>query len=76
MSAIDYTLHCTDDSLPFIAMWYGGTIALCALAGAVLSPRLLRWRGTEKFCRWHALGESCYWVQVRSLRTCQVTRHG
>lgn len=43
MSAAGYALHCTDDSLPFIALWYGGTIALCMLAGAVLGPRLLRW---------------------------------
>lgn len=43
MSAIGYALHCTGDSLPFIALWYGGTIALCALAGAMLGPRLLRW---------------------------------
>jgi hypothetical protein len=42
-SAIGYALHCTDDSLPFIAVWYGGTIALCTLAGAALGPRLLRW---------------------------------
>jgi hypothetical protein len=43
VSAIAYSLHCTDDSLPFIALWYGGTIILCALAGAILGPRLLRW---------------------------------
>lgn len=43
VSAIGYALHCTDDSLPFIAVWYGGTIALCTLAGALLGPRLLRW---------------------------------
>lgn len=43
MSATGYALHCTDDSLPFIALWYGGTIALCTLAGAALGPRLLRW---------------------------------
>lgn len=42
-SAIAYALHCTDDSLPFIAVWYGGTIVLCTVAGAVLGPRLLRW---------------------------------
>jgi DNA-binding XRE family transcriptional regulator len=30
-------------SLPFVAVWYGGTIALCTLAGARLGPRLLRW---------------------------------
>ena len=43
VSAMAYALHCTDDSLLFVAVWYGGTIALCTLAGAVLGPRLLRW---------------------------------
>jgi len=36
----EYALHCMADSLPFIAIWYGGTIALCTLAGAKLGPRL------------------------------------
>jgi hypothetical protein len=43
VSAVGYALHCTDDSLPFIAIWYGGTMLLCTLAGAALGPRLLRW---------------------------------
>jgi hypothetical protein len=43
ISAVAYALHCTDDSLPFVALWYGGTIVLCTLAGAALGPRLLRW---------------------------------
>ena len=43
VSAAGYALHCTDDSLPFVALWYGGTIALCTLVGAMLGPRLLRW---------------------------------
>ena len=43
VSAMGYALHCTGGSLPFIALWYGGTIALCTLAGAMLGPRLLRW---------------------------------
>ena len=43
LSAAGYALHCTDDSLPFVAVWYGSTILLCTLAGAVLGPRLLRW---------------------------------
>lgn len=43
ISAMAYALHCTDDSVPFVAVWYGGTIALCTLAGALLGPRLLRW---------------------------------
>jgi hypothetical protein len=43
ISAAAYALHCPDDSLPFVALWYGGTIVLCTLAGAVLGPRLLHW---------------------------------
>jgi hypothetical protein len=43
ISAFAYSLHCTDDSFPFIALWYGLTIALCAVLGGVLGPRLLRW---------------------------------
>ena len=43
VSAMGYALHCTDDSLPFVAVWYGGTIVLCTLAGVALGPRLLRW---------------------------------
>jgi hypothetical protein len=43
ISAAGYALHCTDDSLPFIALWYGGAILMCTLAGALLGPRLLRW---------------------------------
>jgi len=43
VSAAGYALHCTDDSLPFIALWYSATIALCTIAGAMLGPRLLRW---------------------------------
>jgi hypothetical protein len=43
ISAVAYALHCMDDSLPFVAVWYGGTIVLCTLVGAALGPRLLRW---------------------------------
>ncbi len=43
VSAMAYAVHCTDDSLPFVAVWYGSTIVLCTLAGAALGPRLLRW---------------------------------
>ena len=43
LSATGYALHCVDDSVPFVALWYGGTIALCMLAGAAFGPRLLRW---------------------------------
>ena len=43
ISATAYAFHCMDDSVPFLALWYGGTIILCTAAGAVLGPRLLRW---------------------------------
>lgn len=43
VSAMAYAFHCTDDSLPFVAVWYVGTIVLCIFAGAILGPRLLRW---------------------------------
>lgn len=43
ISAMGYALHCMDDSVPFVALWYSGTIASCTLAGAMLGSRLLRW---------------------------------
>lgn len=43
LGAVAYAFHCPDDSIPFIALWYGAMIGLCALIGAVLGPRLLRW---------------------------------
>jgi hypothetical protein len=43
LSATGYALHCADDTVPFFAMWYGGTIALCTYAGWKLGPKLLRW---------------------------------
>lgn len=43
IGAVAYAFHCPDDSIPFIALWYGVMIGLCALVGAMLGPRLLRW---------------------------------
>lgn len=43
VGAVAYAFHCPDDSLPFIALWYGVMVGLCALVGAILGPRLLRW---------------------------------
>jgi len=43
LSATGYALHCADDTVPFFALWYGGTIALCTYAGWRLGPKLLRW---------------------------------
>ena len=43
VSAIGYALHCADDTVQFFVVWYGGTVALCTLAGWMLGPKLLRW---------------------------------
>ena len=43
LGAAAYTLHQPAGSIPFIVLWYGGPIVLCALIGAILGPRLLRW---------------------------------
>src|SRR6266566_826609 len=43
LGAAAYAFHCPDDSLPFIAIWYGAMILLCAWIGARLGPWLLRW---------------------------------
>ncbi len=43
VSAIGYAFHCADDSVPFFAIWYGGTIALCTFTGWKLGPKLLHW---------------------------------
>jgi hypothetical protein len=43
LGAAVFTLHHPGGSIPFIVLWYGGPIVLCALVGALLGPRLLRW---------------------------------
>ncbi len=43
LGAVAYAFHCPDDSIPFIALWYGAMVAMCAGIGAMLGPRLLRW---------------------------------
>jgi hypothetical protein len=43
LGATAYAFHCADDSIPFIAIWCGVMVALCAFIGALLGPRLLRW---------------------------------
>ena len=43
LGATAYAFHCPDDSLPFIAIWYGAMVFLCAWIGARLGPWLLRW---------------------------------
>ena len=43
LGATAYAFHCPDNSLPFIAIWYGAMVVLCGWVGAWLGPRLLRW---------------------------------
>ena len=43
LGATAYAFHCPDDSVAFVATWYGITIGLCTFVGARLGPRLLRW---------------------------------
>jgi hypothetical protein len=43
LGATAYAFHCPGDSIPFVAIWYGAMVAFCALIGAMLGPRLLRW---------------------------------
>ena len=43
LGASAYAFHCPDDSLPFMAIWYGAMVLLCAWIGARLGPWLLRW---------------------------------
>ena len=43
LGATAYAFHCPDDSLPFMAIWYGAMVVLCAWIGARLGPWFLRW---------------------------------
>lgn len=43
IGAAAYAFNCTSDSIPFVAVWYGLAIAVCAVIGAQLGPRVLRW---------------------------------
>lgn len=43
MAATVYALHCSEMALPFLGTWYVIGMAVPALAGALLGPRLLRW---------------------------------
>jgi hypothetical protein len=41
--AAAYAFACTSDTIPFIEVYYGAAIAVCAFIGAQLGPCLLRW---------------------------------
>ena len=43
LGAAAVAVHQPGPSAIFILLWYGGPIALCALVGAMIGPRLLRW---------------------------------
>jgi len=43
IGAAAYAFNCTSDTIPFIAIWYGMAITLCAFIGALLGPRVFRW---------------------------------
>lgn len=43
LAIVAYSLHCPDDTAPFLATWYTIAIALVAGLGALVFPRFLRW---------------------------------
>jgi hypothetical protein len=44
IGTVGYALHCHDDSVSFVAIAYSVAIAEMTFLGALLGPRLLRWR--------------------------------
>jgi hypothetical protein len=43
LGTIVYALHCQEMAAPFVFVWYGAGMLLCAAIGAALGPRVLRW---------------------------------
>jgi len=43
LAAAAYALHCPEMQAPFLAVWYVLGMAIPAVAGALIGPRLLRW---------------------------------
>lgn len=43
VGAMAYSMYCPVDSVAFVLTWYVLAIAICAVLGAVLGARLLRW---------------------------------
>lgn len=43
LSAFAYALHCPETSAVFVAIWYSAGVAIPAIVGALIGPRLLRW---------------------------------
>lgn len=43
LATVAYSLHCPDDTAPFLATWYTLATAIVAVLGALILPRFLRW---------------------------------
>jgi hypothetical protein len=43
VSATFYALHCPDDSPLFLSVWYTAAIAILAVIGAMIAPRIAQW---------------------------------
>ena len=43
LATIAYSLHCPDDTAPFLATWYSLAIAVVTGLGALILPRISRW---------------------------------
>jgi hypothetical protein len=43
IGAAAYAFNCASDTIPFIAIWYGAAIVICAVIGSQLGSRVLRW---------------------------------
>lgn len=43
LGASVYAFHCTEEGVPFLALWYTAGVAVVVCVGAALGKRLLRW---------------------------------
>ena len=41
--AFAYGLHCPSTTVYYVGLWYSGAVAMCALAGRLIVPPLIRW---------------------------------
>lgn len=43
LGTFSYSLHCNSDSIFYIGFWYSLAVLICAVAGRLIVPRLIRW---------------------------------
>jgi hypothetical protein len=43
LGAFSYNLHCPFNSIVYIGLWYTLAVGVCAVAGRLVVPRLIRW---------------------------------